>query len=181
VLAISYEGTATTLSLHPQQPLKWSCMIESVAFCLIVAVSDGDTLKARCGELGDYEQVIVRLAEIDAPEKGQPFGRRSKEALADLCFKTYARIEPITTDRYGRTVARVHCGGEDASAKQVERGMAWFFVRYGTDPAVKALEEAARTQRRGLWSDTTPVAPWVWRQRTKSPTSSAGRPSSPTD
>lgn len=43
--------------------------------CLIVGVSDGDTLKARCGLSGAYEQVTIRINEIDAPEKGQPFGQ----------------------------------------------------------------------------------------------------------
>lgn len=136
----------------------------AAALCLVVAISDGDTLKARCGEPGAYQQVTVRLAEIDAPEKGQPYGQRSKQALSALCFGVSATIKPQTQDRYGRTVARVECNGQDASAEMVRHGMAWFFVRYGKDAAIKSLEDAARTARAGLWADRYSVPPWEWRK-----------------
>lgn len=141
--------------------------MSAIAFllpCLVVAISDGDTLKARCGEPGAYQQVTVRLAEIDAPEKGQAFGQRSKRALSDLCFAVRATLRPVTPDRYGRTVARVECRGRDASAEQVRQGMAWRFVRYSTDAAMQPLEDAARGARAGLWADPDPVAPWEWRK-----------------
>jgi len=65
-----------------------------LAFCLVVAISDGDTLNVRCGEAGFFQQQTVRLAEIDAPEKGQPFARRSTASLAALCFGAWASISP---------------------------------------------------------------------------------------
>jgi len=57
-------------------------MLLAALTCLIVGVSDGDTLTARCPTQDvqrPYQQVRIRLAEIDAPESGQPFGKRSKE------------------------------------------------------------------------------------------------------
>ena len=132
--------------------------------CLVVAITDGDTIKARCGEVGHYAQVTVRLAEIDAPEKRQAFGARSKEALSDLCFNRWASIAPASRDRYGRTVARVQCQGRDSSAEQVRTGMAWAFTRYLTDPEIARLEEAARKAGLGLWREADPVAPWDWRR-----------------
>lgn len=126
-------------------------------------MSDGDTLTARCGEPGAFREVKVRLAEIDAPEKRQPFGQRSKASLAAQCFGAWATIQPQTVDRYGRTVGRVECRAGDASSRQVEAGMAWFFTRYGTDPRIKVLEDAARASRVGLWADPAAVAPWEWR------------------
>jgi endonuclease YncB( thermonuclease family) len=139
-------------------------VIDSLLVCLVVAITDGDTIKARCGEAGSYELVAVRLAEIDAPERRQAFGNRSKQALADLCFNQWATIAPTARDRYGRTVARVQCQGEDSSAEQVRSGMAWAFTRYLTDPEIARLEEAARKARVGLWHDASPVAPWKWRK-----------------
>ena len=61
--------------------------------CLIVGVSDGDTLRARCGTPGAYEQVKIRLSEIDAPESKQAFGERSKQSLSDLCFQQQGVIK----------------------------------------------------------------------------------------
>jgi len=133
--------------------------------CLVVAISDGDTLKARCGAPGAYEQVTVRLTEIDAPEKKQPFGERSRQHLADLCFQQEATIRAAGRDRYGRTLARVECRGQDANLQQVRAGMAWAFKKYLTDPAVARKETAARAERIGLWADPTPIPPWEWRRK----------------
>jgi endonuclease YncB( thermonuclease family) len=136
----------------------------AATLCLVVAISDGDTLKARCGEPGAYEQLTIRLAEIDAPEKAQPYGQRSRQALATLCFQAWATIKPQARDRYGRTVGRVECAGNDASSEQVRAGLAWFFPRYGKDASVRGLEVLARDSRLGLWADASPVPPWEWRR-----------------
>ena len=137
----------------------------ALLLCLVVDVSDGDTLKVRCGESGRYAQVTIRLAEIDAPEKRQAFGTRSKLALSRHCYMRWASFSRGTTDRYGRTVARVRCQGLDASAEQVKAGMAWAYTKYLTDPEINRLEAAARQARVGLWSSPAPVEPWVFRKR----------------
>lgn len=131
----------------------------------MIAISDGDTLKARCTDAGATTTTVVRLAEIDAPEKGQPFGRQSKQSLAALCFQKQATIRPHSKDRYGRTVARVECDGQDASAEQVRSGMAWAYTKYLTDQSIMGLELQARAERRGLWAYPNPVAPWDYRKR----------------
>lgn len=130
----------------------------------MVAISDGDTLKVRCGQAGAYEQVTIRLAEIDAPEKRQAFGTRSRLALSQLCYMRWASFDKSRTDRYGRTVARVKCQGQDASAQQVKDGMAWAYTKYLRDPEIKHLEAAARQAGVGLWNDPAPIEPWVWRK-----------------
>lgn len=143
--------------------------MSSALLCLIIAISDGDTLKARCGAPGAYQQLIIRLAEIDAPEKAQPYGQRSRQHLADLCFQTQATIRPATRDRYGRTVARVECRGQDANAEQVRAGMAWAYTYYLTDPEIQHLQDAAKASRAGLWADPSPIPPWDWRKSTRPP------------
>lgn len=129
--------------------------------CKVVGVADGDTITALCH---GNEQVKVRLAEIDAPEKAQPFGAKSKQSLSDLCFGKAAQIAEQDRDRYGRTVARVRCAGIDANAEQVRRGLAWVYDRYVTDPDLYPLQDAARAERRGLWADSAPTPPWEWRK-----------------
>lgn len=139
--------------------------------CLIVAITDGDTLKARCGTEGAYEQITVRLAEIDSPEHKQAFGTRAKDALGALCHETEATITSQAKDRYGRTVARVVCNGKDVNAEMVRLGMAWAYSKYQTDPLFPQLELQARAQRVGLWVDLgtakPPLPPWDWRKLPK--------------
>jgi endonuclease YncB( thermonuclease family) len=125
-----------------------------------VGIADGDTLKVRCGTA---PQQVLRLAEIDAPEKAQPWGDRSRQHLAALCYDKSAEVRPEKQDRYGRTVARVACAGIDASVSQVKAGMAWAFTKYLTDPSIKAAQDSARAAQRGLWADAHPVPPWEWR------------------
>lgn len=135
-----------------------------LAACLVVGISDGDTLTALCN---DREQVKVRLAEIDAPEKAQPFGQRSKQSLSELCYQAEAKIKVQTTDRYGRSVARITCNGVDANAEQVRQGMAWVYDKYVKDKSLYAIQDDARARKVGLWADPNPVPPWEWRHSRK--------------
>ncbi|RZT93722.1 thermonuclease family protein [Rivibacter subsaxonicus] len=131
--------------------------------CLVVGIADGDTLTVRCETPVGPTSIKVRLAEIDAPEKAQAFGERSKHNLSDLCFNRSAVVVPQTTDRYGRTVAHVACGGRDANVEQVRAGMAWVYDKYVGDQLLYSVQEDARSARRGLWSDPQPIPPWEWR------------------
>ena len=126
----------------------------------VVAVADGDTLTV----LHKRTQVKVRLVDIDAPESKQPFGNRSKQSLSDMCFKKYATVSDQGRDRYGRTLGRVYCDGVDVNEEQVQRGMAWVFVRYAPkNSPLYAIEKQARAAKAGLWADAEPIPPWEWR------------------
>lgn len=141
-------------------------MTSAVLFCLVAAIADGDTLTARCGEPGAYEQVKVRISGIDAPEKAQAFGQRSKQALSDLCFQETATIRPTTRDKYGRTVADVQCQGQDVATSQVQAGMAWVFDKYSQGyENLCSLQDQAKAAWIGLWKDSDPTPPWEWRKR----------------
>ena len=136
--------------------------------CKVVAITDGDTVKVHCD---GQDMQIIRLSEIDSPEKKQAFGQKSKEALSDICYLKPVIVKPLTVDRYGRTVARLNCAGVDANAAMVKAGMAWTYTKYQTDTAFTQFELDARTARRGLWVDlgskSPPVAPWIWRKLPK--------------
>lgn len=129
---------------------------------LVVGIADGDTLTV-LNE--DFQQVKVRLAEIDAPEKRQAFGTRSRQSLGELCHEKRAEVRVIDVDRYKRIVGRVSCAGVDANAAQVRRGMAWVYDRYAKDKTLYRLQDEARSSGRGLWVDHSPVAPWEWRRQ----------------
>lgn len=127
----------------------------------VVGVTDGDTLTVL---VNGHDQIKVRLAEIDAPEKSQPFGQRSKKSLSDLCFNKDAVLQKTDTDRYGRTVAKVYCTGVYANAEQIRVGMAWAYRKYLHDQSLLSLENEARTAKRGLWIDIDPTPPWEFRK-----------------
>ena len=108
----------------------------------------------------------MRLLDIDAPERKQAIGTRSRQSLADLCARRDATVLEAGKDRYGRTLGRFLCGGVDANAEQVRRGMAWVYVRYvPKDSPLYAVQAEAKAAKRGLWADPRPVAPWEWRAR----------------
>ena len=128
----------------------------------VVSVADGDTLTV----LLNREQVFIRLAKIDAPEKAQPYGNRSRQSLSDLCHGKAATVQDEGKDRYGRTIGTVNCAGIDANAEQVRRGMAWVYDRFARpDSPLYALQDQARAARSGLWADPKPVPPWEWRRK----------------
>jgi endonuclease YncB( thermonuclease family) len=136
----------------------------ALLICFVVGISDGDTLTARCEVGRGLKTFKVRLSEIDAPEKEQPYGSRSKRNLSNMCFKKPALLEAQGTDSYGRLLARVECDGVDANASQVAMGMAWVYDQYATDETLNEYQGEARAQRRGLWAHRDPVEPWLWRR-----------------
>jgi micrococcal nuclease len=127
----------------------------------VVAVLDGDTIEV----LVNRRAVRVRLAQIDAPEKGQPYGSRAKQALARLSFRQAVTVSEAGRDRYGRVLGTVHVAGANVNAAMVRQGMAWVYRRYATDRSLYQAEEAARAARRGLWADPSPAPPWDYRRQ----------------
>lgn len=127
----------------------------------VIAIQDGDTLTLLDMDRRSWR---IRLAEIDAPEKDQPFGQKSRQSLAELIFGRTVTAECPSADRYGRLVCTVRDGERDINAEQLRRGMAWVFRRYATRMEYFRIEAAARAAGRGLWSDPHPVPPWEWRR-----------------
>lgn len=126
----------------------------------VVGVSDGDTITVLSES---RQQVKCRLYGIDAPEKSQAFGQASKQSLSDLVYRRVVDVQVLDTDRYGRSICRIHAEGRDVNREQVARGMAWMYRRYTSDTAYAQAEDAARAKRLGLWQDANPVPPWDYR------------------
>lgn len=129
--------------------------------CRVVGVTDGDTLTCLSAE---NKQIKVRLAQIDAPESSQPFGKRSKQALSDQVFSQDVGLERETTDRYGRMVAKVIKDGKDVNLEMVRQGMAWVYDQYAHDKVYFSTQRTAQAEKLGLWADDNPVRPSEWRR-----------------
>ncbi|ECC1750574.1 thermonuclease family protein [Salmonella enterica subsp. diarizonae] len=128
----------------------------------VIRVLDGDTIDV----LQDKKPVRIRLANIDAPEKKQAYGRWSLNQLKSLIAAQPVTVTYTQTDRYGRIIGRVFTtNGIEASHFMVKSGAAWVYERYNTDKALPALQREAQTQRRGLWTNQNPVPPWEWRNK----------------
>lgn len=132
----------------------------------VVGVSDGDTITVLDANKVQHK---IRLMGIDAPEKAQAFGQRSKENLSDLVFSKLVTVESNKVDKYGRTVGKVIVNGIDANLEQVKHGFAWHYKEYAKeqtaidrDSYAKA-ENNAKTALIGLWKDSKPMPPWDWR------------------
>lgn len=125
--------------------------------CQVVAIADGDTLTC----LHQQQPLKVRLKYIDAPEKGQPYGNRAKQALAALVFRKTVRLDIEGYDKYQRRLAVIFDGPRNINLELVEQGMAWAYL-----PATSRYLTAqmqAKQQQRGLWQDKSAIAPSKWR------------------
>ena len=131
--------------------------------CSVVGISDGDTLT--CLDFGNNQHKI-RLANIDTPEKNQPYGAKSKKILSDLIFAKQVEVEAQGTDRFGRIIGLVTVGGLEVNREMVERGAAWVYPQYNRDPSLPALERRAQAAARGVWGlpQAQVIAPWEWRK-----------------
>lgn len=128
----------------------------------VVKVLDGDTIEVL---LSEKTTVRVRLAGIDAPERGQPFSRMATQAVRDMAAEKTVRIETQSKDWYGRTIGDVFLSdGRSLNRELVHLGLAWQYRRYSNDQELTALEAEARKARRGLWSEPDPTPPWQRRR-----------------
>lgn len=133
----------------------------------VVSVADGDTITILTPE---KEQIKIRLVEIDAPEKDQPYGQNSKKQLSDLVFGKDVSVEWEKADKYKRTLGRVFLGETDVNLQQVRNGAAWAYTQYLTDERIKQAENEARAAKVGLWALQADqiMPPWQWRHGGKS-------------
>jgi endonuclease YncB( thermonuclease family) len=141
----------------------------------VVRIVDGDTLLMLDSKNAQHR---VRLSGIDAPESKQPFGKVSRQNLADLVFQKQVKIETGNKDRYGRLIGKIWVESEDCSGcgmtldanlAQVTAGLAWWYRDYAYEQSVEdrglyeSAEHEAKAKQVGLWGDTEPHAPWDWR------------------
>lgn len=133
----------------------------------VVGVADGDTLTLLDATKTQYK---IRLAGIDSPEKGQPFGQVCKQSLSDLAYNRVVAVEASKLDRYGRVIGKVLVDDQDANLEQIRRGCGWHYKKYQNEQPLDdrlsygKAEEAARVSGVGLWADAGAVPPWEWRK-----------------
>ena len=128
----------------------------------VIKITDGDTIVVLTN---DNEQIKIRLEGIDCPESSQDFGTRAKQATSDLCYGKQVKIIKSGEDKYGRTLGFVIVGDVNVNKELLRLGMAWHYKYFNKDDELAKLEQEARKNNIGLWSQPNPVAPWDFRRK----------------
>jgi micrococcal nuclease len=178
------KGRCVAAGNPPAYPLRVLALRAVLALCLLFLASgatpaDADTLNGVVFVVIDGDTVLfkpdhylassraflkIRLADIDAPEKDQPYGNAASRALTALVLNQRVEVEPVATDTYGRTIARIRKGAVRIDAELVRHGYAWSATRGRRNAELIEVQREARRAQRGLWQDAAPTPPWVWRR-----------------
>ncbi len=127
----------------------------------VIGVIDGDTIKI----LDNGTEIKIRLAEIDCPERKQPFGTQAKKYTSDLAFGKNVTLKVKGHDVYGRTLAEVILpDGRNLNRELVHNGYSWWYNKYSKDRTLGQLQQEAKKAKRGLWSNPQAIPPWEWRK-----------------
>ncbi|MFV7791277.1 thermonuclease family protein [Aliarcobacter lanthieri] len=126
----------------------------------VVKVSDGDTITILTSDKVQYK---IRLNDIDAPEKKQAFGNKSKDNLAKYIASKTVKVEYKTKDKYKRILGTIYYNNIDINLQQVKDGYAWVYKKYSKNQDYYNAEKLARENKKGLWNDKSPIAPWEFR------------------
>ena len=130
----------------------------------VVGIKDGDTVVV-LDSLNN--QTTLRLAEVDTPEKNQPFGTKAKQFTSDQIYLKTIKYLVTDTDRYGRSIAMIYYDVDNKylSAEIIKAGMGWHYKRYSTSKELALFEDNAKMNKIGLWLDNNPIAPWEFRKQ----------------
>ena len=131
----------------------------------VIGIKDGDTVEV----IDKLNKItILRLAEVDCPEKKQPFGTKAKQFTSDAIYLKTIKYIVTDKDRYGRSVAKIFYQNKYLSAEIIRNGMGWHYKKYSKSEVLALYEQQARSRKIGLWMDPNPVYPSEWRKLKKS-------------
>lgn len=128
----------------------------------VIGIKDGDTVVVLDES---KKQITLRLAEVDCPENGQPFGKNAKQFTSSQVFGKQIVFYPTDQDRYGRTIAKVYYDDNKYLSEEIIRnGFGWWYYYFSKNENLGLLQEQAEEKKIGLWSDSKPISPWEWRK-----------------
>lgn len=130
----------------------------------VIGIKDGDTVVV-LDSLNN--QITLRLAEVDCPEKNQPFGTKAKQFTSNQVYLKTIKYVVTDTDRYGRSIAMIYYDSDNKylSAEIIKAGMGWHYKRYSTSKELATFQEKAKQNKIGLWIDNDPIEPSEFRRK----------------
>jgi len=137
---------------------------------MITYVDDGDTAKIKHD---DGVRANIRFYGVDSPEKkwagrwpAQPFSGQAKEHVKQLILNKRVCVRYTGDQTYSRKVGEIFINNQSVSRSVVAAGLAWWNTKYApNDTVLRKLESSARKNKKGLWSQAKPEAPWTFRRR----------------
>lgn len=131
----------------------------------VVSIKDGDTVIVIDSLKNQY---TLRLAEIDCPEKNQPFGNKAKQYTSDQIYLKTIDYVIIDSDNYGRLIAKIYYNnGKYLSEELIKCGLAWHYKKYSSSEKLTVLELQAREGKIGIWSEENAIPPSEFRDKTR--------------
>ncbi len=126
-----------------------------------IKVDDGDTFIFLDNKQHQHK---IRLEGIDAPEKGMPYAKKSREYLSELLKNKSVHIKITGYDKYNRILARVLVNKKEVNLAMLNAGLAWHYKKYNKDAIYAEAEQKAQKNKIGLWQGARPLAPWIVRK-----------------
>lgn len=127
----------------------------------VVAVIDGNTFQVR-----DHDKKLhkILLTGIDCPELDQDYGIEAKKFLERLILHKDVTIYDKGRDKFGNPIVDIKIKGvKDPRIELLKEGLAWPEEK-NTRTELEYLRESAQLRGKGLWKDSNPTPPWVFRR-----------------
>jgi micrococcal nuclease len=130
----------------------------------VVTVHEGDRLTIR----HDGRNETIYIKDIDCPELKQAYGKQAKHAIAAYVGSRDVMVRALKRGRNGLGTAEILLqDGRNVGHELLKEGLAWARPEKGQDQSLEDMEQLAKAERKGLWSDPNPVAPWKWKPASK--------------
>jgi len=128
----------------------------------VIGITDGDTFSLLLEK--DNFDIKIRINAIDCPERKQPYSQKAKQHLSNLIFGKNIKVYYSKKDGYGRVLGTVFVNNVNVNEEMIRSGFAWHYVKYSKDTELQKIEEIAKANKIGLWSDPHAIPPWEWRK-----------------
>ena len=128
----------------------------------IIKVIDGDTVVIQ----DEHQSYSGRIINIDAPEKNQYYWKECKEWLQEVCLGKTVLATFHGKDKYGRNLIHWNEGEVGIDELLISIGHAWEYTKYCKNKSLPILQNEAISINIGIWNDSSPVPPWIWRKLT---------------
>jgi len=130
----------------------------------VITVHEGDRLTIH----HDGRSETIYLKDIDCPELKQAYGKQAKQAITAYVGGRDVVVRALKRSRNGVGTAEILLqDGRNVGHELLKEGLAWARPDGGQNQSLEEMEQLAKAERKGLWSDPNPVAPWKWKPTSK--------------